>query len=292
MIYFITTSHSQDRFVYHQLVDISTTLLPLNINFQYLCVESSSSNHTLSTQYASNYSSKMRFSVLHVGSNNYWSGAFFSAIKFLLSNPHQYNSSTRFAFVNCDILVSDWSCLSKSLSLIESFVTVSADTSLVIRSGFNQLLPFAPINNYPFCGTRLEDSSSFYCESVPTRCIVFPAEVLRLLSDLFWLPRYLPHYGSDFIITRYISASLNQRWFVRNDTYLTEDTSSTGIKPINTSSLISRINSAMSLKSIYNWRLLIIYPILFCFLFLPFYYWLLFIFLYSIKFFLNLLFLY
>ena len=36
-------------FVYHQLVDISTTLLPLNINFQYLCVESSSSNHTLST---------------------------------------------------------------------------------------------------------------------------------------------------------------------------------------------------------------------------------------------------
>lgn len=291
MIFFITTSHSQHDSVYQQLLSISNQLISFETRFSYLCVESSAEQHISSVQYANMHSDYITFTRLNISDIHFWCGSFFTGVTELLSCYESLSKFSRLVFLNCDVLLDDWECILHQESIIETFVSCSAHNNVLTRSGYNQIFPFAPFHRYPFYGSSLSESKSFYCDVVPTRCIIIPPQALFKLSHLRWLPNYLPHYGSDFIISKYLSSSLGSRWLVRNDTFIVEDFSSTGLKPINTSSITLRILSLFNRKSIFNWRLILVYPFLYCYLFLPFYYWIPYLFLYWIKFCLLTLFL-
>ena len=291
MILFVTSSHSQEANVFEQFVAISEIFVPLNINFTYICVESSTDSHSKSLQYSHLSPFTTHFKLLNTDQSNFWCGSLFFAVSYICDNLSYFDSCSRVVMLNSDVILSDFNTILLNHCLLESYVTYFGDRKLIGRSGFNQLFPCLPIHEYPFFNKQIDSSQSFFCEIVPTRCISLPFSVFLKLQDISWLPNFLPHYGADFIVTKYISFIEDAKWFVRNDAYLFEDYSSTGLKPSNSCSIATRLASIFNCKSVFNWRLFVIYPIIFCFLFLPFPYWLIYSVFYWFKFLTSLFFL-
>ena len=288
MILFVVTSHGQENNVCNQFTSISNSFAHIRQKFTYLCIESSDINHSSMIDINKEDSSLADFSLLRTEVSNFWCGSVFAAISFLSNEFTGLSDYTRVVLMNSDVILEDWTKILFQQGLLESFVTCSTEHHKVSRSGFNQIVPFAPLHNYPHCGKSLSNSKPFYCEVVPTRCVIMPHSALLRLRSIYWLPKLLPHYGADFIVTKYLSFKLGVKWLVRNDSFLVEDLSSTGIKPFNSSSLIHRLSSINNPKSIFNWRLLFLYPIIYCILFLPLYYWPLYLPSYWLKFFVSL----
>jgi len=284
MILFIVTSHSQQELVFNQFVAIYKSFVSLHTKFTYLCVESSFDKHTDSLCFSKSILPFADFRIVKTDQSNFWCGSLFAAISSLSKDISLMTLYTRVVIMNCDVTLEDFAKLIVHTAPLESFVTYSIDQQKVCRSGLNQIVPFAPLHHYPNYGKHLSQSESFYCEIVPTRCVCMSVSAFLTLRSIDWLPWYLPHYGADFIVTKYISSRMDVKWFVRNDTYLLEDYTSTGLKPVNSSSLLARIFSIFQRKSVYNWRLFLVYPVIYCSLFLPFYYWILYCVSYWFKF--------
>ena len=257
---FLTTSHLQENQVESAYSQI-TLSLPNDIlrKSVFVVVESSG---LLFQGLRDEHRFKPKFhdvSIVPVPSRYFWTNSVLSGLSHIRVNyPELISAFSRVVLFNSDISFTGWCSLTRSKSILESFV--SADSSGVIEpSGFNMEYPF-PFNKYPFVGKHLREASDFLVQVVPTRLVSFPSMFIADIS-IYQFLTLLPHYGADFALTFLLSRISYSRWLVRVDQHLIEDKFSTGIKQLSHLSFVDKLRQLFNIKSTFFLPSNLLYPL-------------------------------
>ena len=198
--------------------------------------------------------------IYFVPNNHFWTASVYIGLFHAYNLPF-YDSLDRLILMNSDILPSDWGFLVNYKSDYESLALVDSFSCLK-KSGYT-ISPFPFHHKHGNIGASLSSCSDYLVDVVPTRLLSFtPACLADIVDFMLSLKVKLPHYGADYVLTSYISYISKSPWLIRTDTFIVEDTSTTGLKRNVTFDFISVLYSLRSRKSVFNLRTLFWYPLL------------------------------
>jgi hypothetical protein len=272
VIIVLTTSHDQFRQVSRlvgSLYDYASNITQLKLRF--VVVESFLQPSCYATLKDSCLDVFASFQVVTVHRNSFWTSSVFDGLSAIADSLscQQDSSLARIVLMNSDVLPSAWDFLLYPASQLETLVTLS-NQKVVKHSGFRLASPFIALHKYPFLGQSCPESG-WYCKTVPTRLVVFPLSSLQTLLKLSFLKSFLPHYSADFVLTAFLSTKLSTLWRVRVDSFLAEDTSTSGIKSFNRLTVANSLAYFFGRKSVFNVFDALLFPVLFALLALPWY---------------------
>jgi hypothetical protein len=256
----LTSSHGQWHQVQRLIADLVDFCDSSNHTVKLIISESlysirhhESSHYVCTSEYLQVYE-------LLVDVNDYWTSAFSKALNVCggLIQDGSSHPISRIILMNSDMTPSSWRFLIEPRCDLESIVLID-DDHRILRSGYNICgILFRHI--YPMTGLSIDKANDFYCDIVPTRLISISSFYYSHCRALHWIRKYLPHYAADYVFTSYLSWSTSSRWLVRTDYFISEDTTSTGIKSISRFSFPELLIALRSVKSYFNLRSIFFYP--------------------------------
>lgn len=236
---FLTTSHNQFNQVQSLFNQIKINYDDL---FKFIVVESGDEIDKYQLI------SDEEFIFINTNAESFWAESNSAGLNYIYKN--YADVAFDLIILNCDIVLNEWVSLENVDELI-TFYTV--DKGRVMRSGYNISNWFIAKHEYPFLNRSISEALAKQVDIVPTRFIFIPNRILNTVWGI--IPNFtkLPHYISDLEFTYRLGKLSSEKWTIKNNTFIEEDYSTTGVKNI-TGNVIERFKVLKKRKSIYNFK--------------------------------------